>query len=87
MEFLQGACRVDVEAKANGANLVFKNESDSREAVVEKCVVKGRKIVDEGQMDARAIDQESITFYRPAHDEYQLALDRRPRSGAVHRRL
>ena len=55
--------RVDVEAKANGANLVFKNESDSREAVVEKCLVKGRKIVDEGQMDARAIDQESITFY------------------------
>ena len=54
---------VQVEAKANGANLVFKNESDSREAVVEKCVVKGRKIVDEGQMDARAIDQESITFF------------------------
>ena len=63
VEFLQGACRVEVEAKASGANLVFKNESDSREAVVEKCVVKGRKIVDEGQMDARAIDQESITFF------------------------
>ena len=63
VEFLQGQCRVEVEAKANGANLVFKNESDSREAVVEKCVVKGRKIVDEGQMDARAIDQESITFF------------------------
>ncbi|MCY3831999.1 MAG: hypothetical protein OXG85_03210 [Chloroflexi bacterium] len=63
VEFLQGRCQVNVEAKANGANLVFKNESDSREAVVEKCIVKGRKIVDEGQMDARAIDQESITFF------------------------
>ena len=63
VEFLQGRCLVNVEAKANGANLVFKNESDSREAVVEKCVVQGRKIVDEGQMDARAIDQESITFF------------------------
>ena len=63
VKFLQGRCQVTVEAKANGANLVFKNESDYREAVVEKCVVKGRKIVDEGQMDARAIDQESITFF------------------------
>ena len=61
--YLQGRCTVEVEAKANGANLVFKNESDSTEAVVEKCVVKGRKIVDEGQMDARAIDQTSITYF------------------------
>lgn len=63
VKFLQGRCRVEVEPKANGANLVFKNESNTREAVVEKCVVKGRKIVDEGQMDARAIDQKSITFF------------------------
>ena len=63
VEYLQGSCTVKVEAKANGANLIFKNESDSTEAVVEKCVVKGRKILDEGQMDARAKDQPSITFY------------------------
>ena len=63
VEYLQGSCMVEVEAKANGANLVFKNESDNTVAVVEKCLVKGRKIVDEGQMDARAKDQESITFY------------------------
>ncbi len=63
VEYLQGSCTVEVEAKANGANLVFKNESDDTVAVVEKCLVKGRKIVDEGQMDARAIDQTSITFY------------------------
>ena len=63
IEYLQGSCAVEVEAKANGANLVFKNESDRIEAIVEKCVVKGRKIVDEGQMDARAIDQTSITYF------------------------
>ena len=63
VEYLQGRCTVEVEAKANGANLVFKNESDDTEAVVEKCQVKGRKIVDEGQMDARAIDQPSITYF------------------------
>ena len=63
LEYLQGTCAVEVEAKANGANLVFKNESEGTEAVVEKCLVKGRKIVDEGQMDARAIDQTSITYF------------------------
>ena len=63
LEFLQGNCTVEVEAKANGANLVFKNESADTEAVVEKCLVKGRKIVDEGQMDARAVDQTSITYF------------------------
>ena len=63
VEYLQGRCTVEVEAKASGANLVFKNESDDTEAVVEKCQVKGRKIVDEGQMDARAIDQPSITYF------------------------
>ena len=31
--------------------------------MIEKCLVKGRKIVDEGQMDARAIDQPSITYF------------------------
>ncbi|MCY3779374.1 MAG: hypothetical protein OXG78_03610 [Chloroflexi bacterium] len=63
VEYLQGTCAVEVEAKANGANLVFKNESEDTEAVIEKCLVKGRKIVDEGQMDARAIDQTSITYF------------------------
>ncbi len=63
VECSQGHCSVEVEAKANGANLIFKNESDDTGAVIEKCVVKGRKVVDEGQMDARAIDQLSITYY------------------------
>ncbi len=63
VEFAKGSCLATVEAKANGANLVFKNESDSQEAIVERCRVIGRKIVDEGQMDARAIDQSSITYF------------------------
>ena len=63
VEYLQGSCMVTVESKANGANLIFKNESETTEAVVEKCAVKGRKIVDEGQMDASAKDQQSITYY------------------------
>ena len=63
VEYLHGRCTVAVEPKANGASLIFKNESQTTEAVVEKCAVKGRKIVDEGQMDARAKDQQSITYY------------------------
>ncbi len=63
VEYLWGSCAVGVEAKANGANLIFKNESERTEAIIEKCVVKGRKIVDEGQMDARGVDRESITFF------------------------
>ncbi len=63
VEFAKGSCIATVEAKANGANLVFKNESDAIEAIVEKCLVKGRKIVDEGQMDARAIDQPSVSYF------------------------
>ena len=63
IEYLHGRCMVTVEPKANGANLIFKNEGQTTEAVVEKCAVKGRKIVDEGQMDARAKDQQSITYY------------------------
>ena len=85
VEYLQGGCTVAVEAKANGANLVFKNESDRTEAIVEKCVVKGRKIVDEGQMDAPRHRPDEHHLLRPAHDEYQPAVDRRPGSGAVHR--
>lgn len=63
IEYLHGSCAVTVEPKANGANLIFKNESGAAEAVVEKCAVKGRKIVDEGQMNARAKDQQSMTYY------------------------
>ncbi len=63
VEYTRGSTTVTVEAKANGANLVFKNSSTTTEAVIEKCVVKGRKITDEGQMDAHSKDQVSITSY------------------------
>ncbi len=63
VEFPQGGCTVAVEAEANGANLVFKNESERTEAIVEKCLVMESNIVDEGQMDARATDQTSITYF------------------------
>ena len=63
VEYSRGSTTVTVEAKANGANLVFKNSSTTTEAVIEKCVAKGRKITDEGQMDARSKDQVSITSF------------------------
>lgn len=63
VEYTQGTTTVTVEAKANGANLVFENSSTTTEAIVSACVVKGRKILDQGQMDARSKDQVSITNY------------------------
>ena len=83
VEYLQGRCAVAVEAKANGANLIFKNESADTEAVIEKCLVKGRKIVDEGQMDARAIDQPSITYFGRRTMNFNLPSIDDLRSGAV----
>ena len=87
LEYLQGRCTVEVEAKANGANLVFKNESADTETVVEKCLVKGRKIVDEGQMDARAIDQTSITYFGRRTMNINLPSIDDLDQAAVHRRL
>ncbi len=63
IEYIQGATTATVEAKANGANMVFKNNSTTTEAIIEKCVVKGRKILNQGQMEARSKDQVSITNY------------------------
>jgi len=49
-----------VEAKANGAEITFISTTG---AVVTKCVVKGRKIIDSGQIEAKAIDVGSIVDY------------------------
>jgi hypothetical protein len=57
--FEKGTATVSVDARANGAELVFTNNS-SKEAIVKKCVVKGRKIISSGEMEAKATDQESI---------------------------
>jgi hypothetical protein len=50
---------IEVVEKANGAELKF-TAIGNRPVVITKCVLKGRKIVDSGDMDAKAIDQESI---------------------------
>ena len=62
LEFERGAATATVEAEANGANLVFTN-SGTGPAVVSKCIVRGRKITDFGEMEATAIDSASIVDY------------------------
>jgi len=57
-----GSVTVKLDAQANGANLTFTN-SGTGPAYVTACQVKGRKIVDSGQMEAREIDQLSIGYY------------------------
>ena len=63
IEYIKGSATVTVEAKANGATLIFTNDSTTKEAIIEACVVKGRKILNSGQMEARSKDQVSITNY------------------------
>jgi len=59
LEFEQGSATATVEAKANGAQLKFVN-SGTQAAVIKKCKVKGRKIVDSGNMEAKAVDAASV---------------------------
>lgn len=62
VEFEEGSAAVTVEAKANGANLKFVNNG-TQNALVKKCVVKGRKIVDSGEMEAKATNLGSMIDY------------------------
>lgn len=62
LEFESGTAAATVEAKANGAQLKFVN-SGTQTAVIKKCKVKGRKIVDSGDMEAKAVDTASIIDY------------------------
>ena len=62
LEFDRGTASATVEANANGANLIFEN-SGNEVAVITKCVVRGRKITDFGEMEAKAIDNASIVDY------------------------
>lgn len=57
-----GVAAVNIEAKANSAILTLINH-DPRPATLIRCVVRGRKITDFGQMESTARDAESITFY------------------------
>jgi hypothetical protein len=62
VEFDAGTATVSIEAKANGAELKFTN-SGTAAAIVKKCKVKGRKITDSGEMEAKAIDSSSHIDY------------------------
>ena len=62
LEFDRGTASATVEANANGANLIFEN-TGSEAAVITKCIVRGRKITDFGEMEAIATDNASIVDY------------------------
>ncbi|MCD4687496.1 MAG: hypothetical protein K8S97_16320 [Anaerolineae bacterium] len=62
LEFEKGAATATVEAKATGAELTFTN-TGSKLAVITQCIVRGRKIVDSGSMEAKATDASSIVDY------------------------
>lgn len=53
---------MQIDAQANGANLTFSN-TGTGPAYVTACQVKGRKIIDSGQMEAREVDRLSIGYY------------------------
>lgn len=62
IEYDTGAATVTLDAKANGAQLKIVNNG-TVPAIITKCVIKGRKILDSGEMEAKAIDQGSIIDY------------------------
>jgi hypothetical protein len=62
LKFQKGSAAVTVEEQANGAKLTFTTTGTS-EAVITQCIVRGRKIVDSGTMDAKEVDSDSITEY------------------------
>ena len=62
LEFEKGSASATVEAKANGANLIFTNNT-SEEAIISACIVRGRRITDKGYMEASAEDTDSIVTY------------------------
>jgi hypothetical protein len=62
LEFDRGTASATIEAEANGANLVF-NNTGTEPAIITKCIVRGRKIVDSGEMEAAATDNASIVDY------------------------
>ena len=62
LEFDRGTATATVEPNANGANLVFEN-SGTEPAVINKCIVRGRKITDFGEMEAVASDNGSIVDF------------------------
>jgi len=60
--YLQGTTSASINAKANGAELVFVN-SGSSEAIVQTAEVRGKKITTFDRLEAIAKDDTSITTY------------------------
>ncbi|MBL8161683.1 MAG: hypothetical protein JNJ61_06815 [Anaerolineae bacterium] len=59
LEYAAGSATVTVDAKANGAELKLVN-TGTEAAIVKKCIIRGRKILDSGEMEAKAVDAASI---------------------------
>ena len=62
IEYDRGTATVTLEAKANGALLKVANNG-TEPAIITKCIVRGRKILDSGELEAKAIDHGSIIDY------------------------
>lgn len=60
LTFESGTASVTVKEQANGAELTFTSAAG---AVVSGCIVRGRKIVDSGVIEAKATDTTSIIDY------------------------
>jgi hypothetical protein len=63
LQFQQGTATATVEDKATSTELIFDNTTGEKDAIVTKCVIKGRKITDFNQMEAKSTDQNSIVDY------------------------
>lgn len=61
--FEEGSATYSINAKGNGAELVFSNSSGSEYAVVKTAIVRGRKITTYSNMEAKATDQTNMSFY------------------------
>jgi hypothetical protein len=61
LAFSSGSATVTIKPNANGAELTF--TAGGSGAVVSGCSVRGRKVVDFGEMEAKAINQSSIVDY------------------------
>ena len=62
LEFVKGSATASADAQANGAELTFTNIGTTP-AIITKCIVRGRKIIDFDSMDAKASDSASIIDY------------------------
>ncbi|MCK6580634.1 MAG: hypothetical protein L6Q98_21290 [Anaerolineae bacterium] len=61
--FAYGSASYTINAKANGAELVFTNDGNGEPAVVQTAIVRGKKITTYNRIEAKAQDQTSMSFY------------------------